>query len=513
MEAWRSSVRDALNMLKDALMCEAVSLIGLRMGATLAALCAQDDLGIENLVLWEPVVKGRRYVRELSALAQTARQSSSGGENVEAVGYLYSFETIRSLGAVDLTTATPVFSRGLIVRNELGSKDTALLDHLLKLGRHVEQVAFDGYEDMMAEPQDTVIPEAALSFISKWLRSTEHDADMRGHLFAPEKAAFDSSMILAGPGQVRERVHRISEVPDLFGITSEPEKVPENHPWIVMLNGGAAHRVGPNRLYVKLARDLASLGFPSFRIDISGIGDSEADEGRLENDTYPATAVRDASLTIDYLRRLKPGRSIVLMGLCSGAYAGFQAAAQLPQSELVESILINPLTFFWREGMSIEAPPTQHLQAWHYYRGIILDWRNWWKLLSGKTNMGLKGAVTRFFQRMFVRRPFEPMLSSGTFDAAKWGGYSHPAKEDLTADLTSAEAKRRMITMFISENDPGYFLLMHKARRKALAMIRGGKLNCTFVEGADHTFSTVISRDKLSGLISRHLISRYSRMM
>ena len=42
----------------------------------------------------------------------------------------------------------------------------------------------------------------------------------------------------------------------------------------VLLNAGLIHHIGPNRIYVKLARQIAALGIVALRFDLSGIGDS-----------------------------------------------------------------------------------------------------------------------------------------------------------------------------------------------------------------------------------------------
>ena len=42
----------------------------------------------------------------------------------------------------------------------------------------------------------------------------------------------------------------------------------------LMLNMGANHRVGPRRINVKLARQMANSGIPSIRFDLAGLGDS-----------------------------------------------------------------------------------------------------------------------------------------------------------------------------------------------------------------------------------------------
>jgi alpha/beta superfamily hydrolase len=61
----------------------------------------------------------------------------------------------------------------------------------------------------------------------------------------------------------------------LVGIITDPpeaERDPQR-PAIVCLNAGIIHRVGPHRLYVKMARTLAAMGFVVLRFDFSGIGD------------------------------------------------------------------------------------------------------------------------------------------------------------------------------------------------------------------------------------------------
>ena len=499
---WRANVRDAAAWLRDHGGCSHLSLIGLRMGATLAALYA-DEHRVENLVLWEPIVKGRRYVRELTALNLTASQATEASSGIEAMGFVFTHETTQALAKVDLLNVVPQCEHGLIVRSDKGTKDTVLHDHLAKLGRSIQQVAYPGYEEMMAEPQFTEVPGSALAGIVEWLASHNTRAAKPGTLARIPALAVTQT---CGQSPVRESIHPISTELALFGILTEPSERITERPWIVMLNAGAAYHVGPGRLHVPLARHLATLGYPCLRMDITGLGDSPADDVRHENDAYAATAFRDVAMTCDYLNRLQPNRPIVLMGLCSGAYAAFQSAVQFPHSALVESILLNPLTFFWREGMSLTTSPTQRLQTWHYYRGIIFDSENWRQLFSSESEAGLSGAVQRFFQRMFPRKD---KTSSPQANRDTGSVYGHPAKENLSADLARVAAASRRLAMFVSEGDPGRFLLMHQAKRKATQLIRKGMLKCFSIKGADHTFSTEASRQMLTQALTDYLASRF----
>ena len=48
-----------------------MTLIGLRLGATLALLCATQRQDIEQVVLWEPSIRGQEYLREIVAHHET----------------------------------------------------------------------------------------------------------------------------------------------------------------------------------------------------------------------------------------------------------------------------------------------------------------------------------------------------------------------------------------------------------------------------------------------------------
>jgi hypothetical protein len=58
-----------------------------------------------------------------------------------------------------------------------------------------------------------------------------------------------------------------------------------------MSNAGMLHRVGPYRLHVRLARDLARMGFSSLRVDLADTGDSPLRPGL----TYTQSVAADFS--------------------------------------------------------------------------------------------------------------------------------------------------------------------------------------------------------------------------
>jgi len=64
---WISDIGTAIDELKDMSDAARVSLVGVRLGGTLAALVQAGRADVDTLVLWDPVLAGREYLEELTA--------------------------------------------------------------------------------------------------------------------------------------------------------------------------------------------------------------------------------------------------------------------------------------------------------------------------------------------------------------------------------------------------------------------------------------------------------------
>jgi pimeloyl-ACP methyl ester carboxylesterase len=89
----------AIQELKDISGASRVSLIGLRMGATLAALAATGRRDIDRLILWDPVPDGRTYVEELRSLQRSWLQDRLGTTDAAGPSELIGFELAEALRA------------------------------------------------------------------------------------------------------------------------------------------------------------------------------------------------------------------------------------------------------------------------------------------------------------------------------------------------------------------------------------------------------------------------------
>jgi alpha/beta superfamily hydrolase len=109
----------------------------------------------------------------------------------------------------------------------------------------------------------------------------------------------------------------------LVGVLTRPE--PARAPAVILLNAGSVHRVGPNRIYVQLARSVAARGFCALRFDFSGIGDSGS---RTDNLPFEISAVAETRQAMDYLETAENVHAFVLAGICSGADVAVRAACR-----------------------------------------------------------------------------------------------------------------------------------------------------------------------------------------
>lgn len=68
IEQWTEDVLTGIARLKELSGAGTVMLVGLRMGAMLAAHAARQSNDVNSVVLWEPVQDGARYLKELRAM-------------------------------------------------------------------------------------------------------------------------------------------------------------------------------------------------------------------------------------------------------------------------------------------------------------------------------------------------------------------------------------------------------------------------------------------------------------
>jgi len=110
LDRWAEDIATAAAELKDLAGTRKLALVGMRLGAALAARAVAKGLKASQLVLWEPVLKGDRYLAELEVL--DAREALRlmhrlSGPRVELGGYPMTTPQREELMRLDLAADVP----------------------------------------------------------------------------------------------------------------------------------------------------------------------------------------------------------------------------------------------------------------------------------------------------------------------------------------------------------------------------------------------------------------------
>lgn len=112
-----SDVRCAIGQVRLLTGSRQVGLLGLRLGATIAALAAEQERDIRHLLLWAPIVDGARYMQELLRVNVTTQmavykevrhdrealvEAMKHGETVNVDGYELGFALYSEMSAIKL---------------------------------------------------------------------------------------------------------------------------------------------------------------------------------------------------------------------------------------------------------------------------------------------------------------------------------------------------------------------------------------------------------------------------
>jgi len=183
---------------------------------------------------------------------------------------------------------------------------------------------------------------------------------------------------------IREQALLFGKSRSLVGIIADPPERPTDTelPAFVLLNAGLVHRVGPHRIFVRLARKLAALGFLVMRFDHSGIGDSKA---RHDNLPFEESAVRETQEAMDCLNSLRAAKRFVVVGLCSGTLTSFRTACCDPR--VAGIVLLNGLLESPEQiNEETAAYVVKQKIARSFWHNKLFQPESWLRFIKGKAN-------------------------------------------------------------------------------------------------------------------------------
>jgi alpha-beta hydrolase superfamily lysophospholipase len=518
LSIWVDDALSACDELRRRTGVARVGMLGVRLGALLALLAAAKSNSVDALVLIAPVISGRRYLRELrrvqlaaSEFAVVAPPQSTASEDqcegddgpFEVSGFAMSSATTARLARTDLSVLDRAPARRILLvdRDDLPSaKDWS--ESLARLGAEVEYEALSGIVQMVwTAPQFGAAPQAMLARTRAWLErlaavspcSTTH-LDQRGPgRLGPQVLAMPVQDHAVSSPALTERPVFFARDPLRFGIVTVPPDDHARHCGVILVNDGATHHVGANRMHVSFARRWARGGYTVLRIDLGGLGESDVRAGERFDEPYAAGATEDIRAAMHYLRTVHGCGEISVGGLCSGAYHSLRSAvAGLPINRIV---LINPENYFRKDDMSSDdLLLSEIVRGPSRYRERLLSGKSWSKLLRGEADV-------RYILKVAVRHVWFVVMTALRSCAKQ---LHVRLSRDLGRELEEI-VKRGVDVIFVFARGQVGLELLRIEAGASLARL-GHRCRIHIIDGADHIFSQRRAGQELENLLSSELL-------
>jgi alpha-beta hydrolase superfamily lysophospholipase len=267
---------------------------------------------------------------------------------------------------------------------------------------------------------------------------------------------------------MREQATLVGAERGLVTIVTDPPRsgaLPANGLAAIFLNAGVIHRVGPSRLYVQLARELARDGWVAARFDHAGIGDSPA---RRDGLPFEESAISEVREVMDSLEHTRGTRRFVLIGLCSGAVTAFESAGVDPR--VVGTVLINPQGF--NGSLEWNSYVVNRAQARKYWTRSIFSVASWRKALTGRADY--RRICSVLWHRASGARGAEPQITAVVTRVA--------------AQLHEMLTRGVKVLLVCSDGDEG-FEYMRVILGRDVRQLTLSNLTVATLPGADHSLT------------------------
>lgn len=493
LSTWLDSVRAGTEWARARLGVDKIALFGAGFGA-LVALEAASREDVDALLLFAPPKSGRAWLREARALqwladASRGRKSAPLADGCEeSAGFLLTGPMVRALEKLDPSELRCTARAALVVaRDDVPGGEQRLIASLKARGVEAALSRSPGYKAMMREdPHKSVVPDAVWSEVASWLAA--HYASGARVCVPSERYPVAATVRekQTSPDLREEAV----DMDGLFGIVTESpgasraRRVPD----ILLHNIGANSHTGANRMYVRMARRWAALGFRVLRFDTAGLGDSPDTARTPENRVYSASAKEDSRRAMDFLARSRGARRFVVMGLCSGAYVSFHSA--LADDRVVAVVLVNILLFHWKEGDSVDVRKRDLVKSTHYYYRTFFLLDMWRRLVRGEVKVNVVA---------------QGLLAKGVDGARHRLGRTFLGESSVARGFRSLLRRGADVLLVFDADDGGRDVIDEHLGTDADRFRGSQAFRLEVIDGADHTFSSLWAQDTLLSLITSHL--------
>ena len=489
VSTWQAAIASGLDSLKAQSGCSRVAVVGLRLGALLAAGVAASRDDVAAFVAIAPPASGRAFVREMKALAAASapvgRADPSAGL-MEAGGHVLTSavrDALSGLGPAAL--GRPPAPRVLLIDRDDMPSAAPWIAQLAELGVAAERESHPGFADMMLDPHRGAVPQSMVEAVANWLARQPMVAA------GPRSEVLRQGPIAVSDGVVEEPAWMTVAGTPIFGVLSQPATGATPSRIVLLLNSGAQRRSGPGRLHVLLARRWAAGGAAVLRIDLPGLGDAPPRAGERDDVVYPRGVQAELRDLVRQLRERWPRAGCHAVGICSGAYHAWQLAREHAGVDSV--VAMNPLTFEWPgEGPLVEPLPAYMVtQEMSRYRRSPFSRQRWRKLVRGEVDV-------RRIARLLARHAGQSVATASR-ELARL--LRLPLRDDLAGELAQATADGTVLHFVFCENEPGEDLLRSLAGRAVARLQRQRRLQVHRLDDADHTFTGETARERVAALM------------
>ena len=480
---WLDSIEAGITWLR-AHGVDAVTLIGHRVGAGLAARAACDIGAVDSLVLLSPL-SGRHFLHEMTLAARISQRVWQTSHKVddgtwfESHGLRIDRATREALSALDLRRLPAQPARwALVLEPELRTATQGVVDALQCLGTDATAEAFEDLGRLLRDSHQAEVPAPAFGRVVQWVRSLPSPA---GSAIAPA-ADCRSSLDLCS---AYETPIHFGPAAALFGILAIPAAPAAHAPAVLIANTSANPRWGNARIAVDLARSLAADGVAVLRMDASGMGDSAPQTGDVGK-PYAEAVTRDVLHAVEELGR-RTGRPVVVLGVCSGAYHALQAACH--DTRIAGLVLVNLQRFVWRDGDAPDAIRRTDLRPTRFYLRQIFGVQAWRRLLRADFDVL---NLARVLALRLVRRTIaaiDPLL------ALVFRGVTRVGRVRQAMQMLSGRGVRVLYVLGV--NDPGVEELAEYFGHDGWRLQRLPNVTLRSLADADHTLGAAPVRMEL----------------
>jgi pimeloyl-ACP methyl ester carboxylesterase len=506
--AWTSAAEAAGSWVKEASGARRVVAIGVGLGGVLACRAVGAGAPIDDLVLWGTPARARALVRQLRAFSKLEESQVFAGlkgppplppGELEAGGFLLSAETSSELEGLDLTeTELPDASsrRVLLLERDGIAVDARLKAHLEASAVEVTVAPGRGYAAMTSHPQRSIPPRGVMSRVTTWLNEASAPMAPPGEPSSLPAGAHRSADLEVAGVHIKETPLAVAQsFGSLTGILAEPTGEREPGVCAVLVNAGAVRAMGPNRMWVELARRWAARGVPTFRLDVEGIGDADGPTTPYANDEglYVGELVPQVLDALDVLQERGIGDRFVLAGLCGGAFWCFHAA--LRDDRVSTAVMLNPRRLFWDPALTpsrdfrelVDNRTARQLLA------LVLNPATWLRI-----RVEASGARVRALAMWMLAAPKRALVNHTL---------RRPKRSDAASELEHAfdrlETTGKRVLVMFSRDEPLHFELTSSGEMATLEQRENVTLESVAVR--DHTCRPIWAQAQVHAILDRAL--------